>query len=52
MTGAAILAATALLTLGGIWVGSGATDCLLGWPRQARAMAPNTPVAVASTAAP
>jgi uncharacterized membrane protein YedE/YeeE len=52
MTGGAIFAVTAWLTLGGMWIGGGAADYLLDRPRQARTETPNTPVAAASAAAP
>jgi uncharacterized membrane protein YedE/YeeE len=52
MTGGAIFAVTAWLTLGGMWIGGGAADYLLDRPRQARVEAPNAPVAAASAAAP
>jgi hypothetical protein len=52
MTGGAIFAATAWLTLGGMWIGGGAADYLLDRPRQARTETPNAPVAAVSAAAP
>ena len=52
MTGGAIFAVTAWLTLGGMWIGGGAADYLLDRPRQARTETPNAPVAAASAAAP
>ncbi len=52
MTGGAIFAVTAWLTLGGMWVGGGVADYLLDRPREQRADAPTAPVAAASAAAP
>ena len=52
MTGGAIFAVTAWVTLGGMWIGGGAADYFLDRPRQPSAEAPSAPVAAASAAAP
>jgi hypothetical protein len=52
MTGGAIFAATAWLTLGGMWMGGGAADYVLDRPRQPRTEVPSTTVSAASVAAP
>jgi hypothetical protein len=52
MTGGAIFAVTAWVTLGGMWIGGGAADYLLDRPRR-RAAEPVMPVvAAASSTAP
>ena len=52
MTGGAIFAVTAWVTLGGMWIGGGAADFLLDRPRQSRTEPANMPVVGASAAAP
>jgi uncharacterized membrane protein YedE/YeeE len=52
MTGGAIFAVTAWLTLGGMWIGGGAADYLLDRPRNRLPDSPSTPLAAASAAAP
>lgn len=52
MTGGAIFAVTAWVTLGGMWVGGGLADRLLDRPGKTADQAPTSPVAAASSTAP
>ena len=52
MTGGAIFAVTAWVTLGGMWVGGGLADRLLDRPGKTAQEAPTSPVAAASSTAP